>query len=255
MAESPWTYVADHRRPHVHPLRTPAGTVLTRDAPDDHPWHHGLWFTIKYVNGENFWETYDAYGVLRHIDDTTIHWIRPDRETVVLVETRVLAEVDLGVDDAYALDWDVTLVPAVDVVLDRTPFTTWGGYGGLTLRGRGDWTDTRLLLSDGTAHDRVLGVDGHWLDLSGTVESAEAGVLLLDHPSNPRHPVPWYASTRADTYGDEGWSNFVNAAFLWHSALEVAAGESLSFRFRVVVHDGTWNTPRCAAEWARYISG
>ena len=83
------------------------GSRSRRDAPDDHPWHHGLWFTIKYVNGENFWETYDAYGVLRHVDPTTIHWIRPDRETVVIVEERRLEEVDLGDDDAYALDWTI----------------------------------------------------------------------------------------------------------------------------------------------------
>src|SRR5699024_5487896 len=40
-----WTYRwAASRRPHIHPVRTPAGHVLTRDAPDDHPWHHALWF-------------------------------------------------------------------------------------------------------------------------------------------------------------------------------------------------------------------
>ncbi len=43
-------------RPHVHPLRTPSGFTLTRNAPEDHPWHHALWFTIKFVNEENFWE-------------------------------------------------------------------------------------------------------------------------------------------------------------------------------------------------------
>ena len=59
-----------------------------------------------------------------------------------------------------------------------------------------------------------------WLDLSGSIEGGEAGVLLLDHPHNHRHPVPWYASTKAATYGDEGWSNFANAAFLWHAPLE-----------------------------------
>ena len=87
------------RRPFVHPLRTPSGLVLTRDAPDDHPWHHGLWFTIKFVNGENFWEEYDEYGVLRHDGPPTsrstttrlmvvgvLAWIRPDRETVVIDE-------------------------------------------------------------------------------------------------------------------------------------------------------------------------
>ena len=222
-----WTYNRDHRkRPNVHPLKTPSGITLTRDAPEDHPWHHGLWFTIKFVNEENFWEEYDAYGVLRHVDDDTVHWIRPDRETVVIVDQRTLTHVDLGVDDAYAIDWDITLTPQVDVVLDRTEFTTWGGYGGLALRGRGDWTDTRLLLSDGTEHDRLLGVDGDWLDLSGSIEGGEAGVLLLDHPHNHRHPVPWYASTKAATYGDEGWSNFANAAFLWHAPLEWPAHDA-----------------------------
>ena len=98
-------------------------------------------------------------------------------------------------DDAYAIDWSITLEPQVDVVLDRTPFTTWGGYGGLSVRGRPDWTDTRLLLDDGSEHERVLGVPSAWCDLSGTVDGTEAGLLLLHGPDNPRHPVPWYGST------------------------------------------------------------
>jgi hypothetical protein len=249
-----YRYNADHRkRPNFHPVATPSGAVLTRDAPEDHPWHHGLWFTIKFVNGENFWETYDAHGVLRHVGPDTIHWIRPDRATVVIVEERRLEEVDLGRDDAYGLDWTTILTPRVDVVLDRTPFTTWGGYGGLTLRGRADWVDTRLLLSDGTTHERLLGSKGDWLDLSGSIDGGEAGVLLLPHPDDVRSPVPWYASTRADTYGDEGWSNFANAAFLWDAALEWKALRPLPFRFRIVVHDGTWDVDRCTTEWERYV--
>ena len=250
-----WTYNADHRkRPNVHPVAAPSGAVLTRDAPPDHPWHHALWFTIKYVNGENFWEEMDAYGVLRHVDPGTVHWIRPDRETVAIVDRRTLVETDLGADDAYALDWTITLEPQTDVLLDRTPFTTWGGYGGLALRGRTDWTDTRLLLDDGTKHERVLGTPSAWCDLSGHVDGTTAGMLLLHDPGNPRHPVPWYGSTRADTYGDEGWSNFLNAAFLWDEPLAVAAGEQLALAFRIVVHDGIWSPDRCADEWARWRS-
>ena len=251
-----WTYNSTHRkRPNVHPLAAPSGAVLTRDAPEDHPWHHGLWFTIKFVNEENFWEEMAPYGVLRHVDVETLHWIRPDRETVVIVERRSILETDLGADDAYALDWSIALVPQVDVVLDRTPFTTWGGYGGLSLRGRPDWTDTRLLLADGSTHDRVLGVPSAWCDLSGSVDGTTAGVLVLHGPANVRHPVPWYGSTRAATYGDEGWSNFLNAAFLWGEPLRVTAGEELALSFRVVVHDGVWDTDRCAAEWSRWTEG
>lgn len=261
--EGGWTYLwSARRRPFVHPLSPPSGRVLTRDAPDDHPWHHALWFTIKFVNGENFWEEYDAYGVLRHTGEPAVDadpdggrvrvegeltWTRPDRETVVIDEHRSFEHVVLD-HGAYALDVRTTITPRVDVELDRTPFTTWGGYGGLALRGRGDWTDTRLLAEDGE-HERLLGEASRWCDLSGTVEGAAAGLTFLDHPTNARHPVPWYASTRADTYGDEGWSNFLNAAFLWHEPLTVAAATPLRLAYRVVVHDGAWDAARAGAAW------
>ena len=261
-----WTYRwAASRRPHIHPVRTPSGHVLTRDAPDDHPWHHALWFTIKFVNEENFWEEYDEYGVLVHDGAPSVveaaggvvalqgmlRWIRPDRSTVALVEERTLTHVPLG-PDAYAIDLDTTLVPTADSRFDRTPFTTWGGYGGLTVRGAGDWTDTTLMLDDGSTHERVLGDASRWCDLTGTPPGGgdPAGIALLDHPGNGRHPVPWYASTRADTYGDDGWSNFLNAAFLWHDGLEVPAGQPLRVRHRVVVHDGAWDADRIQAAWA-----
>jgi hypothetical protein len=263
-----WTYEwSARKRPFVHPVATPSGKVLTRNAPDDHPWHHGLWFTIKFVNEENFWEEYDAYGVLRHEAEPLITsgtpgsydlqgeltWIRPDRETVVIDEDRTWSHVPLD-GTAYAIDFDTTITPRVDVLLDRTPFTTWGGYGGLALRGRGDWTDTRLLLSDGEDRERALGEPSPWCDLSGTVEGGQAGVAFLSHPQNSRHPEPWYASTRAATYGDEGWSNFMNAAFLWDEPLAVAAGEVLRFRYRVVVHDGTWDAAQVQAAWDSYAA-
>jgi hypothetical protein len=238
-----FVYNAEHRkRPNFHPVATPSGKVLTRDAPADHPWHHGLWFTIKYVNGENFWEEDPPYGVLRHTSDMNLDWIRPDRETVVIKEDRRIDHVDLA-DDAYAIDLSIRITPQVDVVLDTTPFTTWGGYSGLALRGRGDWTDTRFLLADGTTFtdERMLGVPSAWCDLSGTVDGGEAGMLIVPHVE-----TPWYGSTRADNYGDEGWSNFLNAAFLWNGPIEVAAGHVLPFDYRIVVHDGTWTREQCA---------
>jgi hypothetical protein len=35
------------------------GPVLTWLRPPDHPWHHGLWFSWKTVNGLNYWEEYE----------------------------------------------------------------------------------------------------------------------------------------------------------------------------------------------------
>jgi len=256
--------VWDAPRPYVHPLTTPAGAVLSVEAPADHPWHHALWFTIKFVNGENFWEEYGEFGTLRTTavetagDITTAHldWIAPDGESVRLRETRELRTTSLG-PDAYAIDWIETLQVPVITELDRTPFTTWGGYGGLTLRGAPDWADTVLRLDDGAARDRALGEPSRWLSIAGTAptgdasSAAPAGVTILDDPANPRSPTPWYASTRADTYGG-GWANFVNAAFLWDAPLTVEADHPLRFRYRVLVHDGEWSTDRVEHEYAQW---
>ena len=265
-----WTYEwGARKRPYLHPVRTPAGHVLSRNSPPDHVWHHGLWFTIKFVDGDNFWEEEPPYGVLRHQGEPAVeagddgrvaitgdlHWIRPDRETVALVEHRSFTHVPLD-ETAYAIDLDTTLVPTEDTVLDRTPYTVWGGYGGFTIRGPGDLEEPRLLLADGTEHQQLLGTPGEWLDLSGraTADGADAlvGIALFDHPGNPRHPTPWYASTKNELYFTDDWTNFANAAFLWESPLELAAGEELRIRHRAVVHDGLGTTEVLGANWSSW---
>ena len=257
--------VWDAPRPYVHPVTTPGAAVLSVEAPADHPWHHALWFTIKYVNGENFWEEYGEFGLLRttNVEESdvgvtaTLEWIAPDGESVRLTETRALRSEPID-DGAYAIDWSEELTVPVDTVLDRTPFTTWGGYGGLTLRGAPDWTDTVVRLGDGEPRDRALGDRSAWLALDGVARAPDgtamdAGVVMLDHPDNVRSPSPWYASTRADTYG-EGWANFVNAAFLWDEPLTLPAGDTLALRYRTIVHDGRWDLDRIRTEHARWLA-
>lgn len=275
-----WQPHWDAPRPFVHPLRTPAGAVLSVDAPDDHPWHHGLWSTIKFVNGENFWEEYDEFGLLHAVSievltdlprpssRARIEWRRPVTDgpgsgEAVIDEVRSLCHVELErTADAYAIDWIVELTPRVDVTLDRTPFTTWGGYGGLTLRGAPDWTDTTFVLpgaddETGVAPlEQLRGERARWCHLQGAVTLPDgshgiAGVAMLDHPDNPRHPTPWYASTRAETYGT-GWANFCNAAFLWDEPMSLPAGQTLVLGHRVVVHDGEWSPGEVESLWQEW---
>jgi len=268
---SPWLFVHDDVRPHLHPVTTPAGHVLTCDAPADHPWHHALWFTIKYVDGDNFWEQMGGEGALRVVDGPTaadreagpalassIEWIRPDL-SIALRETLTIAAQDHP-DPAWSVvDLAITLVAERDVELDRTPYTTWGGYGGLTFRGRHDLTDTELRLADGTATAKLTGSRSPWVDLTGTMPDpghhdrvATVGIALLDGRSPGERPVPWYGSTKSAVYGTDGWSNFLNAAFLWEGPLTLAAGEPLDFRYRVIAHDGTVDATALDAELARY---
>ncbi len=243
-------------KPHLHPVHAPNGRLLTRVSPPDHEWHRALWFTIKYVNGENFWEepAGEPFGEQVDLGGGRIEWRRPDGE-VVIEEQRAIdrRELDPSADvgAAYALDWTSSLRPRVDVELERTPYTTWGGYGGLTLRGAGDWEDTRILLADGSVHRRPEGVASPWCDLSG----ADAGLLFLDHPGNVRHPVTWYGATRSRVDGEDGWSNYLNAAFLFGAGLRLTAGEVLTLRYRIVVHDGSWDVAMCDDAWRSWTDG
>jgi Family of unknown function (DUF6807) len=275
-----WTYVWDHRRkPHIHPLATPSGVVLTQVEPADHPWQRGVWFVVKFVDGDNFWEEHGAagWGVQRHDGRPTqtvapagpppgsdgpsgavhtvegeLDWIRPDRHTVAVRERRRLRHVPCG-DDAYAVDWDVTLTPPAAAVLDRTPFTgTWGGYSGLAFRGRSDWHDTRVLLDDGSERDRVAPQPSRWCDLSGTADGRPVGVCVLDHPDNPSYPVPFYATCGAGEGYGTGWANTLYPAFLWDGAVALAAGEPLRLRYRLVVHDGVWEGGQAEEAWAAW---
>jgi hypothetical protein len=120
----------------------------------------------------------------------------------------------------------------------------------LALRGRADWHDTRLLLDDGVEQPRVAPQRSRWCDVSGVADDAEVGVCILDHPSNPAHPVPFYATCPAGEGYGQGWANTVYPAFLWDGPLTLAAGEPLRFRYRVITHDGTWDASKAEGAWS-----
>jgi hypothetical protein len=260
-----WKYVYGGKpKPYFHPVCTPAGHCLTLFEPHDHLWHRGLWFTIKYINGDNFWEEVEPFGVQQTVAPpavthgprgridlrTELAWVPPagDAEPpAVFHEERQIGYEPLEAE-AYALDFATTLTAQADLVLERTPFTTWGGYGGLILRGTRNWQETRLLFPDGSTSDRPTGIPANWCDLSGKLDGGPnltGGVAMFDHPDNPRHPSPWYGAT--------GAGHYFNAAFLFHEPMNVARGQSLRFRYRVLVHDGIWDVPRLEAAYAAYV--
>jgi hypothetical protein len=259
-------------KPCFHPVCTPSGHCLTHFQPHDHVWHRGLWFTIKYINGENFWEeepessarpdgtighgtqrTLEPPSIAHAGDAMTIRsqqvWERPYREGVVFTEERAIRYEPLS-PSAYAFDLRFALTAQAGLLLDRTPFTTWGGYSGLIVRGTRNWQETKLLFADGTTSDRPTPYHSLWCDLSGKFDGGRdvwGGIAMFDHPSNVRHPVGWYGAT--------GPGHYFNAAFLFEETMNVAAGETLAFTYRVVVHDGVWPVDALQSAYDAYVRG
>jgi len=146
-------------KPYFHPVALPGGPVLTWDRPADHTWHHGLWFSWKFLNGVNYWEE-DPNGVsaghtsVRDVQTRTAddHSARielkleygPPSQAAVLTEQRTIAISAPDATGSYYMDWTMEFTAgAADVRLDRTPLPqepgrpSLGGYAGISLR----WAD------------------------------------------------------------------------------------------------------------------
>ena len=215
-------------KPFVHPLRLPDGTIITEHEPADHIWHRGLWFAFKFVNGINYWEERDEIIGHQHTTSTDLYedseslteqgteeelaelrgdfmsvfhynldWKPNNTDEPVLGERRALNMTFHG--DVLKLGWCFNLTARQDVTLDRTPFTTWGGYGGLFVRLKNDLENPRLVFDDGTTTTRCTGERYKWGGIEGTTsDGKDCAVVFLPSPENTRYPEPFYGAAKTD---------------------------------------------------------
>ena len=264
-------YGPDLDTPYFHPLNTADGRTLTWDRPPDHVWHHGLWFSWKFIDAVNYWEIDTATGRpagrttwsnvrVQTADDLTARIAldlayRPAGEDdPVLTEERTIEARPPDAEGTYSLDWTCVFRAARRVVLDRTPIPGepggqgWGGYAGLSLRLGGALAERRVVSSDGPItempEDRYRGRHAA-VDYSGLVDGTPAGIAILDDPRNPRSPTPWYV-IRSDEM------SFFSPAVLCYGPITLDAGQGLTLRYRVIVHPNRWDSARLSAAHAEY---
>lgn len=263
-----WQAVFDPARPkaYVHPLATVDGEVLTAMEPADHPWHRGLWWSWKLINGINYWEedrsTGKSQGLTELVradvkpgDDFSANIelrfrYRPPGQEVVMTETRRLVVLPPDAAGTYQIDWTGEFTAgAAPVKLDRTPppgqgGPAYGGYAGLSLRlphGLTGWVFRTSEGRDGAAAGH--GKPARWVDLSGPA----AGIAIFDHPANPRHPQPWYLSDKPELV-------FFGPAPLFDQALEIAPHATLKLRHRIVIHSKSVTETRLEALWRDFAA-
>ena len=248
-------------KPCIHPLVTPGGVVLSGYEMSDHLWHRGLWYTIKLINGTNFWEEIPPFGRQISTAEPKVEPVTDSRTRIfhqlqwtsaqtgpVIDETRTVMFDAPGDDGIGTIDFSTRLLPLQDLTLDRTPYTTWGGYSGLAFRGSRELHQVSYELPDHSIVPSIIGDRHEWMILRAAVDGGvdrHISIGMIDHPSNPRSPSPWYC--RADpSY------TLANAAFLFHEPMAVAEGEALTFHYRVMYRDGFWTGgefEKCAASF------
>ena len=238
-----------------HPVYNADRVMLTAEAPRDHPWHLGLWFCWKYINGLNYWEfTGDAKlrisegktdirnmklvtrkdGSARIILKINYHpWEQPD--SVALSEMRIIRTSAPQSDGSYWMDFEHRFTALKEVLLDRTPPQTnsqgvrWGGYAGLCVRFDQSLSDPSYFSAQSDSMDS--GERATWVAANlKTPDGKTAQMILFDSPGNARYPTPWYVINRPN---DRFW--YFNAAILYHEPMELQAGEKMILRYRVII--------------------
>ncbi|WP_276353298.1 PmoA family protein [Cohnella caldifontis] len=235
--------------PSFREVRTPGGTKITTYRPWDHFWHTGLFFSWKYINGRNFWES--MYHGQRNVAVTD--FLKPLEGGRIGFRTGISYVAEDGVnllkekrevsvteaEEGYLLRWQAEFTAQeLDLILDRTPCTEkepWGGYAGLSCRLERNFLGPDITTDLGTRlAEEAFGRPFRWCDytgkLDGYTEARHAGICLMDHPENPRFPTSFLTYDYKDL-------QFLSAAFLFHEPYSLRSGESLSLRYALYVHD------------------
>lgn len=248
-----YQFNTQRRKAFCHPVHTLDGVLVTTLEPWDHVWHRGIWFSWKYINGVNYWEeTAEGKedGVTQFVPPesvqmnplgvtiVTCYCYYPPGGTPVLSEERRV-RIDIPTEKSYyRADWTFTFQAGEkEVVLDRTPIepgTPWGGYGGFSWRAARSLGNFHALNSEGQRDKEVEHQRARWATLWGQSDGGRnllAGVAILDHPSNPRHPSYWRCIL------DPGFG-YLNPCPIQWEPLTLNPGEETSFRYRMLIYTG-----------------
>ena len=279
-------------RPFYYPALGPDQLSMTRHWPvedgegeeQDHPHHRGFWYAHALVDGKDFWTdaktnaptsrggckiVHDQFleiksgdvGVIRSTD----HWILPDG-SIAMTDERTL-RVFARPDTERLFDFDITLHAPADkpVVMGDDKDGTFAiriaesmrlthnkkGADGKNAAVPGDG---HILLSTGVRDGAAWGKRADWCDYSGPVEGKTVGITIFDHPSNPQHPTWWhvrdYGLFAANPFGIHNFESKPAGT----GDMTIPAGQSVTFRYRIYMHEGAPDEGKIAGLYKSYSS-
>ena len=269
-----WQFNFDKKqgKPYFHPVCLTGGTELTWHRPPDHPWHYGLWFSWKFINGLNYWEEDRKTGLSQGRTEIKSIEVTPNRDYSARIamqlsyhppgQPAVLTEsCSIGVgkpdkDGRYHIDWISSFTAGtVDVLLDRTPIPgeqggqSWGGYAGLSVRVAKNISDWHLTDSEGRKDLQAHGKKARWMNFGGlAAEGKEFSIAVFDHPDNLRHPSPGFVIMDPKVpFG------YFSPALLFDKPYTLPAGRSFSLKYRILIHPGRAEKKMLDDEWKSFF--
>jgi hypothetical protein len=243
--------------------------------PNDHPHHIGLWFNYENVNGLDFWNNSyaipknkkDQYGWIRTdkiVEATngttgtlTYHanWTNQQKEVLLEETTRFEFSGDAHrriIDRFTTLkaDKDVLFKDAKDGMLglrlahelqipttEDQSFTDDKGNVTIVKGGTDNIPTGNYLTSAGKTGNDAWSTRGVWCKVYGKMVADSISISIIDHPGNPNYPTFWHARGyglfAANPLGEKVFTNGKS-----EKNLTLKKGESVTFKYRIVIEDG-----------------
>jgi hypothetical protein len=247
---SPDIKPAYQRGGYIHPVRTPAGRIVTDDYPADHRHQHGVMFAWTSADFEgrhtDFWNMGNELGRVETVAldarwSGSVHagWTARHRYVDLTSKSAKPVLDEVWTTRVYALGGPVAF-HVFDVDIRQTPATATPmtlpqyHYGGMAVRGAASFMGAPenevVLTSEG--RDRV-GADNsraRWAHISGKVDGAAAGIAMLGHPDNFRAPEPMRV------HPTDPYICFAPSRL---GAWSIAAEQPFVARYRFVAADGS----------------
>jgi hypothetical protein len=225
-------------RPNFFPVYTPSGRPVTTNCAYRFNHHKSVFIGHARVNGVNFF--HDNNPTLPNLGDIAFETCEPETtSTAVILRTtngwmtkkgeRLLTERRTIVwtpgETAHVLDVESALTSHVgDVTFGKDTHS----YLGVRVADTIDVEDGGAAVNaNGQRNEEgAMNQLADWVDYSGEVAGARCGVTLMHHPSNP--PSPYFVRN----YGT------MLSNFTLREPYVLKDGDTLTQRFRLLIHDG-----------------
>ena len=243
--------------------------------PTDHPHHLGLWFNFENVNGLDFWnnsfaipkERKHLYGWIKtdRILETKsgnkgllsyhANWTNQKNEILLEETTRyefsgnasqriidrvttLKANTAVTFTDAKDGLLGLRLAHELQIPTDKDEkFTDDKGNVTIVKGGTDKLPNGNYITSEGKMGNDAWSTRAKWCKVYGKMRNDSISVTIIDHPKNVNYPTFWHARGyglfAANPLGEKQFTNGKS-----EKNLKLAKGESVTFRFRVVVDNG-----------------
>jgi hypothetical protein len=253
-----YKFAASQKYPYFWPVNGPvSGRSITTESSQPYPHHHSLFFGCDRVNGGNYWQEGNERGQIvslgpkiikpsgrRAVFTDTCLWQQPQEKPIIRDRRRIT--ISAPSENLRFIDFEITLEPLTAIHILKTNHSLFSARVMPELSVNSGGT---LINAEGkTSEKGTWGVPSPWCDYFGTRDNITEGIAVLQHPSNPppaESPCQWF--TR-----DYGFFSPTPMFWLKDGRVDLAKGEELTLRYRVVVHAGDVETGGIEDIFRRY---